>query len=63
MKEYVEQIYNEGLGLTIYKPIEHKIEKIKNSGIKKVLICLCKIFYLIFAIAISIILFLATYPL
>ena len=63
MKKYVEQIYNEGLGLTIYKPIANLIEKIKCSGLKRVLICLYKIIYLIFAIAISIILFLVTYPL
>lgn len=63
MKEYVKQIYNEGLGLTIYKPVEKRILKLKDSGIKRFLMYLYKGIYLVFAVIISIVLFLVTYPL
>ena len=63
MREYVEQIYNEGLGLTLYKPVENKLKKIKNNKLKKILINVYKFLYLLLAIIISIALFLVTYPL
>lgn len=63
MKEYFKQIYNEGLGLTIYKPVENKIQKLQNSKIKKIIIGIYKVLYFIFAIMISLALFLFTYPL
>ena len=63
MKEYIKQIYDEGLGLTLYKPVEKKIKKIKVKELKKFLNYLYKAFYMILAIVISILLFLATYPL
>lgn len=63
MKEYIKQIYDEGLGLSVYKPIEKKIEKIKNKDLKKTCSILFKAIYMLLAITISIILFLATYPL
>ena len=63
MKEYMEQIYDEGLGLTIYKPVEKTINKIKNKGIKKALNLCYQIFYFVLAICIAVGLFFATYPL
>ena len=63
MKEYIKQIYDEGLGFSVYKPIEKKIKKIKNKDLKKTCSILFKVIYMLLAIMISIILFLATYPL
>jgi len=63
MKEYVKQIYNEGLGLTLYKPVEIKIKKLKNDKVKTVLLNIYKFLYLIIAFVIAIILFWITYPL
>jgi len=63
MKEYVEQIYNEGLGLILYTPVEKKLKKIKNSKLKNSIIFLYKGIYLVFASIIAILLFLVTYPL
>lgn len=63
MKEYIKQIYDEGLGLSVYKPIEKKIKKIKNKELKRYCSILFKVIYMLLAITISIILFLATYPL
>jgi len=63
MKEYVKQIYNEGLGLTFYKPVDKIIKKIKNDTVKKILISIYSVLYLMIAFIISIMLFLFTYPL
>lgn len=63
MKGYIKQIYNEGLGLTLYKPAEQVINKIKNRIVKNILIILYKCIYFIVAITIAILLFLVTYPL
>ena len=63
MKEYIKQIYDEGLGLTLYKPVESKIKKIKNNNTKKLLIRAYKILYLLFSVLVAIILFIVTYPL
>lgn len=49
MKNYINQIFEEGLGYSIYMPIE-KIIKKKFSGSKKAtLIFLAKLFYLVIA--------------
>lgn len=63
MKEYIKQIYEEGLGLSVYKPIEKKIKKIKNIDLRKYLSNVYKVIYMLLAITISILLFIATYPL
>ena len=56
MKEYLNQIYYEGLGKSIYYPLENKIKKIKNDKYKKNLIIIVKIIYFIFSILLSLIL-------
>lgn len=56
MKEYLNQIYYEGLGKSLYYPLENKFKKIKNDKIKKNLIIIVKIIYFIFSILLSIIL-------
>lgn len=63
MKEYVKQIYNEGLGLTLYKPIEKVLKKIKNNNMKNMLLGVYKFLYMLLAIVIAVCLFLVTYPL
>lgn len=64
MKEYVNQIYNEGLGANLYVPLRNVINtKIDSKAIKKVFISIINVVYFIIAIAVSIFLFLITYPL
>jgi hypothetical protein len=57
MKKYLDQIFYEGLGKTIYYPIEKLIKKINKEKLKNSLILLAKIIYLIIAIVIAIFLF------
>lgn len=53
MKAYIDQIFYEGLGKSVYCPIENKINKIKNDNTKKVLIGIVKVLYFIIAISIA----------
>lgn len=53
MKTYIDQIFYEGLGKSVYCPIENKINKIKNESVKKTLITIVKTIYFIIAIAIA----------
>ncbi len=54
MKEYINQIFYEGLGTSLYIPIENKIKKINNKKINKILIYFYKVIYFIVAIAIAV---------
>ena len=56
MKEYIDQIFYEGLGKSIYCPLESVIKKIDNKNIKKYLTLLCKVVYFIISIFIAIVL-------
>lgn len=53
MKTYIDQIFYEGLGKSVYCPIENKINKIKNDSVKKALITIVKTIYFIIAISIA----------
>ena len=49
MKEYLKQIYNEGLATTFYqKPISFINKKIKNKSLRKILDVLIALFYTLF---------------
>lgn len=54
MKKYIDQIFYEGLGYSLYVPIEKLISKINNKKLSKILINMYKILYFIFSIAIAI---------
>lgn len=54
MKEYIDQIFNEGLGYSLYVPVEKLINKINNKKLSKILISTYKILYFVFSIAIAI---------
>ena len=56
MKEYIDQIFYEGLGKSIYCPLEKVIEKLNNNVFKKYLTLLCKVIYFIISIIIAIVL-------
>lgn len=56
MREYIDQIFYEGLGKSIYYPIEKSIKKIKNKSIEKYLTLLCKVIYFILSIVLAIVL-------
>ena len=55
MKEYIDQIFNEGLGYSLYVPVEKLINKINNKKLSKILISIYKILYFVFSIAIALI--------
>jgi len=57
MKKYIDQIFYEGLGKTLYYPIEKQINKIKNNKIKKTFTIIVKSLYLIIALFIAFMLF------
>ena len=57
MKKYLDQIFYEGLGKTIYLPIEKLINKLAKKELKKKLILCTKFLYLIIALFIAIMLF------
>ena len=62
MKKYIDQIFYEGLGYSLYVPIEKliskinnkKLSKINNKKLSKILINMYKTLYFIFSIAIAI---------
>lgn len=54
MKEYIDQVFYEGLGYSLYVPIEKLINKINNKKLSKILINTYKILYFVFSIAIAI---------
>ena len=54
MKEYIDQIFYEGLGYSLYVPVEKLINKINNKKLSKILISTYKILYFVFSIAIAI---------
>ena len=56
MKEYLNQIFYEGLGKSIYVPLENKISRINNDSVVKYLTKLCKVIYFILSIIIAIVL-------
>ena len=53
MKEYLDQVFYEGLGATLYNPLEKKFKKIKNSNLRKIVINILKVIYFIFAIILA----------
>lgn len=55
MKEYIDQIFYEGLGYSLYVPVEKLINKINNKKLSKILINMYKILYFVFSIAIALI--------
>lgn len=57
MKEYIDQIFYEGLGRTLYYPIEIRINKLKNQKVKKLFTIIVKSIYLVIAILIALMLF------
>lgn len=57
MKKYIDQIFYEGLGKTVYYPTEKKINKIKNKKTKKIFTLIVKSLYFILAILIAVVLF------
>jgi len=54
MKEYIDQIFYEGLGKSLYCPLEKKIKKLNNDSLEKNLIITLKVIYLIFSLFIAI---------
>lgn len=54
MKEYMDQIFYEGLGYSLYVPVQKLINKINNKKLSKILISTYKILYFVFSIAIAI---------
>lgn len=54
MKEYINQVFYEGLGYSLYVPVEKLINKIDNKKLSKILISTYKILYFVFSIAIAI---------
>lgn len=57
MKTYIDQIFYEGLGKSIYCPVEGLINKSKSEGLKKMLIPIVKVLYFIIAISLAFMLF------
>ena len=55
MKEYIDQIFYEGLGYTLYVPVEKLINKINNKKLSKILINTYKFLYFVFSLIIALI--------
>ena len=55
MKEYIDQVFYEGLGYSLYVPIENKIKKINNKKLNKILINTYKVIYFVFSIILALI--------
>jgi len=57
MKKYIDQIFYEGLGKSIYVPIEKLIDKITNKRVRKLFTIIVKCLYFVLAIFIAFMLF------
>lgn len=57
MKKYIDQIFYEGLGKSIYCPIEKVINKINNLKVRNMLTIIVKCLYFVIAISIAVMLF------
>ena len=57
MKKYIDQIFYEGLGKTIYVPVENKIKNIKNEKLRNIFTVSVKCLYFVLAILIAFMLF------
>lgn len=55
MKEYIDQIFYEGLGYSLYVPVEKIINKINNKKLSKILINTYKFLYFVFSFIIALI--------
>ena len=55
--KYINQIFYEGLGKSLYYPLEKRVKKFKNKELGRVLIIILKILYLILAVGIAVSLF------
>lgn len=55
MKEYIDQIFYEGLGYSLYVPTENRIKKINNKKLNKILINTYKVIYFVFSIVLTLI--------
>ena len=62
MKEYIKQVYEEGLGRSIYVPVKKKIDKTTKGNTNKFLTKLVKFVYGIIALVIAFLLFYVAYP-
>ena len=54
---YLNQIFYEGLGESVYVPLETKLKKINNKKLSKKIIVCFKIIYAIMSIIIALLLF------
>ena len=55
MKEYIDQIFYEGLGYSLYVPVEKLINKINNKKLSEILINTYKFLYFVFILIIALI--------
>ena len=55
MKEYIDQIFYEVLGYSLYVPVEKLINKINNKKLSKILINTYKFLYFVFSLIIALI--------
>ena len=62
MKDYVRQVYEEGLRRSVYVPLKKKIDKKTKGSTNKFLTNLVKIIYGIIALVIAFLLFYVAYP-
>lgn len=62
MKEYIKQIYEEGLGRSVYVPLKKKIDKKTKGNTNKFLTKSIKVIYGILALIIAFLLFYVAYP-
>ena len=62
MKEYIRQIYEEGLGYVVFQPIKKYIDKNTKGEKKLVLNNILKVVYLIIALILTIVLFYVKFP-
>ena len=53
MKEYIDQIFYEGLGYSLYVPVEKLINKINNKKLSKILINTYKFLSFVFSLIIA----------
>lgn len=62
MKDYIRQIYEEGLGRSVYVPLKKIIDKKTKGSTNKFFTKLIKVIYGIIALVIAFVLFYVAYP-
>jgi Trk-type K+ transport system membrane component len=63
LKEHIHDLFTEGLGNIFFMKVYNLVNKIKNKTIKKILLGIHVVFYLLFLLLVAYVMFRLSFPL